>query len=78
MNPNTNVLVVAEDATLYDVIKGSPISNRSNISYCRAEDDVLSYLKDNSVHVVITDMESNGHQRMSLLSKVKQLDPLII
>ena len=77
MNPNTNVLIVAEDADLYEVIKNSPISVHSNISYCRAEDDILSFVKNNSIHIVITDMESNGHQRRSLLSKVKQLDPLI-
>ena len=77
MSPNTNVLIVAEDAALYDVIKSSPISIRSNISYCRATDDVLSFVKDNSIHVVITDVESNDYQRMSLLGKVKQYDPLI-
>lgn len=77
MGVNLNVLIVSDDLGFYDTITKSPVSYNSNISFCSSQDDILSFIHDNNIHVVITDVEKSTDGRLRLLKKLKQFDPLL-
>lgn len=74
---NMNLLIIDEDLSLYDQIKSSSLPKNYIIYFSRAYRDIYSFIEYNNIHVVITDLDGNKKQGLSLLKKLKQLDPLV-
>jgi DNA-binding NtrC family response regulator len=74
---NMNLLIIDEDLSLYDTIKGSSLPKNYIIYFSRAYRDIYSFIEYNNIHVVITDLDGKKKQGLSLLKKLKNLDPLV-
>lgn len=77
MSLHMNLLIIDEDLSLYDMIKGSSLPKNYVIYFSRAYKDIYSFIEYNNIHVVITDLDGNKKQGLSLLKKLKLLDPLV-
>jgi len=77
MSLHMNLLIIDEDLSLYDLIKGSSLPKNYVIYFSRAYKDIYSFIEYNNIHVVITDLDGNKKQGLSLLKKLKLLDPLV-
>jgi len=74
---NMNLLIIDEDLSLYDMIKSSSLPKNYIIYFSRAYKDIYSFIEYNNIHVIITDLDGSKKQGLSLLKKLKQLDPLV-
>lgn len=72
-----NLLIIDEDLSIYDMIKNSSLPQNYIIYFSRAYKDIYSFIEYNNIHVIITDLDGNKKQGLSLLKKLKQLDPLV-
>ena len=77
MSFHMNLLIIDEDLSLYDMIKGSSLPKNYVIYFSRAYKDIYSFIEYNNIHVIITDYDGNKKQGLSLLRKLKHLDPLV-
>jgi len=77
MNFNLNILINSEDLALYNMIKKSPISSNSTISFCGPQEDILTFIQESKINLVITDIESDKNEKNNLLKEIKQFDPLV-
>lgn len=77
MKFGTNLLIIGEDLSLYDQIKNSPISINFNIFFCGTHEDIFSFIKNNSIKVIILDLEGMEREKLNLLKRLKKFDPLV-
>ncbi len=75
-----NILIIDEDPSLHDLIKQSSIASFCNIyfpNYYEDYEELLIFIKDNNIHVIIADLDRNKKERLILLKKIKTFDPLL-
>ena len=72
-----NLLIIDEDLALYDLIKSSSLPKNYIIYFSRVYKDIYSFIEYNNIQVIITDLDGNRKQGLSLLKKLKLFDPLV-
>lgn len=77
MKFGTNLLIIGEDLSLYDLINNSSLRTHFNIFFCGTHEDIFSFIKDNNIKVIILDLEGIAKEELSLLRKLKRFDPLV-
>ncbi|MFP4081417.1 MAG: sigma 54-interacting transcriptional regulator [Candidatus Aminicenantes bacterium] len=70
-----NLLLMCRDSSLNKRIKNSSLANLWNIVCGYPEQDMLSCIKKNQIHVVL--LEAKKEQASSLLSRLKKFDSLL-
>ena len=77
MKYEENVLIISRDRQLYDIIHRSLLGKDYNIYFCGSSEDVLSFIEENNIKVVILDYEDNDEEEFNLLKNIKAFDSLI-
>lgn len=77
MKSELNLLITDENSLLYDLIKKSSLANNLNIYFCEAQEDILSFIKNNNINIVITDLDRNKTKGLALLKELKTFDSLL-
>jgi len=77
MKSELNLLITEEDSHLYDQIKKSSLENNWDVYLGQAQEDVFSFIKNNNINVVVTDLDRNRSKGLSLLKELKKFDSLL-
>ena len=79
MTQNLKLLIISETPTLVNKTKGSDITKTHDIQYLPPQEDVLAFLGEEEIHVVVIDLDLRKHQKkvLGLLKKIKAFDALI-
>jgi DNA-binding NtrC family response regulator len=77
MDVQTNLLIISDDFSLYDVIKKASVSGDFSFFFCQADDDYLSIVRENGIRVALVDSGDSVASALPILKKLKRFDPLI-
>jgi len=77
MISNINLLIIDDDLSLYDLVNQSSLVNNCEVYSSGIHEDFLSFIRNNDINVVITDIDKNWADGMILLEELKQFDSLL-
>lgn len=74
---NMNILIIDDDLILYDLIKQMSLGAECDVYFSDDPANILSFIRNNHINVVIADMDKNQSMPVHLLSELKQFDSLL-
>ena len=74
---NMNILIIDDDLILYDFIKKSDLGAECDVYFSDDPENILTFIKNNHINIVIADMDKNHSMPVHLLSELKQFDSLL-
>lgn len=78
METGINLLVSGEDSSLFDFLQNSPaFKSEFNAFFISDEGDVLSFIKDNRIRIILVDRDDPSDKELHLLRRIKRFDPLL-
>jgi len=77
MSSNINLLIIDDDLSLYDLVNQSSLVNNCEVYSYAKQEDLLSFIRNNDINVVITDIDKNWADGMILLEELKEFDSLL-
>ncbi len=77
MSSNINLLIIDDDLSLYDLVNQSSLVNNCEVYSYGKQKDLLSFIRNNDINVVITDVDKNWADGMILLEELKEFDSLL-
>ena len=72
-----NLLIIGKETSLYEMLEASPVAASFKLHFCRAEQDILSFMKTHPMRIAILDSEDVPKDELVLLRKLKKFDPLL-
>ena len=72
-----NVLIIADDHSPYSFLESVDVKNSYNFYFCRKQDNIFYFIKDNNIKIIIMDFEGDEHWEFKLLKLIKTFDPII-
>ncbi len=79
MTQRMNLLIISGTPSSFNKLKRSAITKLSDIRSFPQEEDILAFLEEKDIHVVIIDLDLRKHKKKvsGLLKKIKTFDALI-
>jgi len=77
MSSNINLLIIDDDLSLYDLVNQSSLVNNCEVYSYGKQEDLLSFIRNKDINVVITDVDKNWADGMILLEELKEFDSLL-
>lgn len=74
---NMNILIIDDDLILYDLIKTTNLGAECDVYFSDDPENILTFIKNNHINVVIADMDKNQSMPIRLLSELKRFDSLL-
>jgi DNA-binding NtrC family response regulator len=78
MESRESLLIVGPDVSLYDLLKNSPVAGDFQLLFCGPETDLLSFVRDHSVHFALIDLQDDAGGAAEILQTLKRSDSLFI
>jgi len=72
-----NLLIIGKETSLYEMLEASPVAAAFKLHFCRAEQDILCFMKTHPMRIAILDIEDVPKDKQALLRKLKKFDPLL-
>lgn len=72
-----NLLIIGKETSLYEMLEASPVAAAFKLHFCRAEQDILGFMKTHPMRIAILDIEDVPKDKQALLRKLKKFDPLL-
>jgi len=77
MSSNINLLIIDDDLSIYNLVNQSSLVNNCEVYSSGKHEDLLSFIRNNDINIVITDVDKNWADGMILLEELKEFDPLL-
>ena len=77
MEPQTSLLIVSREFSLYSVVKKTSLAENFRLFFCRPDEDGLPIVRENVVKIVLVDSVEARQESESFLKRLKHFDPLI-
>ncbi len=77
MEAPTNLLIISDDFSLYEIIKKASVSGDFSFFFCQADDDYLVLVREHGIRVALIDAGDSVASALPILRKLKKFDPLI-
>jgi DNA-binding NtrC family response regulator len=77
MEPQTNLLIISDDFSLYETIKKAPVAADFNVFFSQTDDDYLGVVRENGIRVVLVDSGDALAAGLLILKKIKKFDVLV-
>lgn len=77
MEPQTNLLIISDDFSLYETVKKAPVAADFNVFFSQTDDDYLSVVRENGIRVVLVDSGDALAAGLLILKKIKKFDVLV-
>lgn len=77
MEPQTNLLIVSREFSLYSAVQKTSLAGDFSLFFCRPDENCLSIVRENAVRIVLVDSAEARQESESLLKKLKHFDSLI-
>jgi DNA-binding NtrC family response regulator len=72
-----NLLIIGKETSLYEMLEASPVAAAFKLHFCRAEQDILGFMKTHPMRIAILDIEDVPKDKQALLRKLKKFDPIL-
>ena len=77
MEPQTNLLIISDDFSLYETVKKAPVAADFNVFFSQTDDDYLGVVRENGIRVVLVDSGDALAAGLLILKKIKKFDVLV-
>ncbi len=77
MEPQTNLLIISDDFSLYETVKKAPVAADFNVFFSQTDDDYLGVVRENGIRVVLVDSGDVLAVGLLILKKIKKFDVLV-
>ena len=77
MEAQTNLLIISDDFSLYEIVKKAPVAIDFNVFFSQTEDDYLAVVRENGIRVVLVDSGDSLAAGLLVMKKIKKSDALI-
>ncbi len=77
MEPQTNLLIISDDFSLYEIVKKAPVAADFNVFFSQTDDDYLGVVRENGIRVVLVDSGDALAAGLLILKKIKRFDVLV-
>jgi DNA-binding NtrC family response regulator len=77
MDTRIPLLIVGASSRLYDILQGSPATADFQIFFCGRGGDVLKFIKENAIRIVVLDVGENVDKSRLFLAEILAFDPLL-
>jgi DNA-binding NtrC family response regulator len=77
MEPQTNLLIISDDFSLYETVKKAPVAADFNVFFSQTDDDYIGVVRENGIRVVLVDSGDALAAGLLILKKIKKFDVLV-
>lgn len=72
-----NLLIITHKPRFYNSLRDFLLKNNYNIFFCGKQEDILSYIKEKGIKIIIMELMQEELKDFALFKQIKNLDPLL-